>query len=110
MIDEFTCKLCNFTKEYPEFKAPHKCPECGHGFYRLTLLKEPRETRGEFVSLGYKDNPRWSWSMGVNISDIPAMMQRYPDREYHPKTGQLKVKSRPHKKKLMKQHEMYELN
>ena len=108
MIDEFTCKLCNFVKEYTEFEAPLKCPECGHGFYRLTVLEKPRETIGEFVSLGYKDNPRWSWSMGVNPSDIPAMMKQYPNREYHPKTGQLKVKNRPHKLKLMKEHDMYE--
>jgi hypothetical protein len=109
MIDEFTCKLCNFTKEYEEFKSPMKCPECGHGFYRLTCLKKSRETEN-FVSIGYQDSPRWSWSMGVNPQDIPAMMQRYPNRQYHPKTGQLLVKNRPHKRKLMKEHRMHELS
>jgi len=109
MIDEFRCKLCDFIKEYEEFQSPTKCPECGHRFYRLTFLQATR-SQENFVSIGYKDSPRWSWSMGVNPSDIPTMMQKYPEREYHPKTGQLKVKNRPHKRRLMKEHDMHELS
>jgi hypothetical protein len=48
--------------------------------------------------------------MGVNRTDIPAMKKKYPDRTYHPETGQLLVESRPHKKRLMKEHDMYEMS
>lgn len=107
MIEEFTCKMCKFVEEYPNEDSPMKCPKCGHGFYRLRFIKE-NKAKGRFVNIGYKDNPRWSWSMGVNPQDIPAMMEKYPDREYNPVTGQLKVKNRPHKRQLMREHDMYE--
>jgi hypothetical protein len=103
-------KQCNFEEYYDKAgNSPNNCPECGRGSCRLTFCKERKEKK-PFVGIGYKDNPRWSWSMGVNVQDIPTMMKKYPDRQYHPKTGQLLVKSRPHKKRLMKQHGMYEMS
>lgn len=55
-----------------------------------------------------RENHRWSWAMGVHVKDIPKMMKKHPDRVYNPKTGQLLVKNREHKKKLMKEHDMVE--
>jgi len=108
---KFICrnKACNFDDYYEDELTPLVCPGCGGKWYCLRFCKERKE-KTPFVCVGYKDNPRWSWSMGVNPADVPAMMKKYPDREYHPKTGQLRVKNRPHKKRLMREHEMYELS
>jgi len=103
----FDCKskVCGYSSICDD--PPFSCPECGNKSYRLTFLKElPRKT--EFVNIGYKDNPRWSWAMGVNVEDIPREMEKHPDREYHPGTGQLRVKNRPEKKRLMKEHGYYD--
>lgn len=100
-------KQCNFDEYYEDGLAPLACPACGSKSCTLRFCKEVKR-KVPFVSIGYKDNPRWSWSMGVNPADIPAMKERYPDRNYRPDTGQLEVRNRPHKKQLMKQHGMYE--
>jgi hypothetical protein len=105
----FVCKMCDFNGIYDFNDTPIHCPKCNLGFYSLRPYKEST-VKEKFVNIGYKDSPRWSWSLGVNVQDIPAMMKKYPDREYHPVTGQLKVKNRPHKKRLMKEHNMYEMS
>lgn len=79
------------------------CENCGG---KMTSVFEPENKQA--VSVGFKDNPRWSWSMGVNVEDIPKMNKLYPDRVYNPKTGQLLVKNRTEKKKLMKEHSLEE--
>ena len=94
------------------YRDPEPCPDCGGVAKHKHVIKgseqDPNISKGRFVGIGYKDNPRWSWAMGINVDEIPEMMRRYPDRNYHPKTGQLEVRNRPHKKKLMKQHNMEE--
>lgn len=105
MIDLFECKICGFTKEYKEFESPSKCPNCNVVFYRLSTLKE---LGAKSKSRWGANHPRWSWSMGVNIQDIPKMMKQYPDRKYNPVTGQLLVENRSCKKRLMKEHGMFE--
>jgi len=105
----FECrnKTCYFEELYEYGKAPHSCPKCGGRWFTLRFLKGPKKKK-KFVNIAYSDNERWSWSMGVNRQDISEMNRKYPDRTYHPKTGQLLVKNRPHKKKLMKEHNLEE--
>jgi len=109
----FQCKSksCWFYEDYECGEFPHFCPECGSKTYRLIFHKEPKK-KTKFVNIDgtSRGNPRWSWSMGVNRQDIPAMTKKYPDRKYHPVTGQLLVESRQHKKRLMKEHGMEELS
>lgn len=108
-MPNFECKRCNFEKFYEPMKSPNACPQCGSKWYRLRYIKEaPKKTK--FVNIAFDENPRWSWSMGVNIQDIPEMTKKYPDRVYHPKTGQLLVRNRPHKKQLIREHNMEELS
>ena len=38
------------------------------------------------------------------------MKEKYPDRNYRSDTGQLEVRNRPHKKRLMVEHDMYEMS
>lgn len=102
-MELFTCKMCRFEGKYED--APAKCPECGLTFYRITFLKE---SGAKSKSRWGANHPRWSWAMGVNISEIPKMTKQYPDRKYNPVTGQLLVENRTHKKKLMRENGMYE--
>jgi len=105
MLFECLNKRCYHEEYCQDFEAPHVCPECNGKHYRLRFLKEPKKKKN-FVNIDgtSRGNPRLSWAMGVNRQDIPEMQKRYPDRKYHPKTGQLLVESRQHKKKLMKEH------
>lgn len=98
-------KRCNLEGYFKDGQAPMACPSCKGKSCTLRFVKK----RGEKISSRWcAHHPRWSWSMGINRAEIPAMMKKYPDRIYHPKTGQLLVKDRPHKKQLMEQHGMYE--
>jgi len=94
----------------------YKCTGCGKSFERYSTIADRneykvcdecgeyanRDVECELASMGEfdatcKEHERWSWSMGVNVKDIPKMQAMYPGSDYHPKTGQLKVKSRAHK-------------
>lgn len=108
MLVSFECRRCSFKKLYKDNEEPpYSCPSCDTKWYRLRFVKE-KPKKKKFVNLGYKDSPRWSWSMGIHVDQIPEMMKKYPNRTYHPKTGQLLVKNRTEKKKLMKEHGMVE--
>jgi len=81
------------------------CPHCGASGnrdveYELNTMSDFNET--------CKDHERWSWSMGVNRQDIPEMTRKYPGSEYHPITGQLKIKNRNHKLRELKRRDMVE--
>lgn len=113
MLIEFQCKsrTCWFNATYEDGLEPLKCPKCGGRNCRIGFVKE-RKRNIPVVNIdgSSKGNPRWSWSMGVNIQDIPTMMKQYPDRTYNPETGQLLVEHRQHKKRLMREHDMEELS
>ena len=108
---KFRCnnKRCWFNEVFEDNLVPRACPKCNGRNYQLSIGKELTKEI-PFVNIGYKDNPRWSWSMGVNVQDIPVMMKKYSDRTYNPKTGQLLVKNRPNKKRLMREHGLEELS
>jgi len=110
MIKEYTCTSCGYYKEFKlKEKTPTPCPECGSKSCRIVFRDGTKiKSRQCNIDSQMVENPRWSWSMGINVDKIPEMKKRFPDREYHPKTGQLLVKSRHHKKKLMKEHGMVE--
>jgi hypothetical protein len=76
--------------------------------FELDDDKERKLNNKGFVNIGFQENPRWSWAMAVNVEDIPKMQKQYPDRVYNLNTGQLLVKNRTEKKRLMKEHNMEE--
>lgn len=97
-------------------KYTYRCFKCNHVFDELTTIsgrndpqecpecqeKAPRDVEAELADMGdfdetCKEHERWSWSMGVNRNQIAEMTRKYPGSEYHPSTGQLKIKSRNHK-------------
>jgi len=111
MIEEFSCKTCDFIEEYPNEDSPIKCPECGSKWYLLKFLKEPR-IKIPFVSIGYKDSPRYSVTLGVSETQIEAAKRLSPQCEWKRFGHSFRplIKNRAEKKKLMKQcnYEEYE--
>ena len=105
----------------------YKCDKCGNVFDTHVSIKNRNDTQhcpscngpsgrdveAELKDMGnfnetMQDHPRWSWSMGIHRDRIPEMRKKFPDRNYHPKTGQLEVRNRKHKLQLMKEHGMEE--
>lgn len=113
MVVGFQCKdvRCWFAQDFLDEDVPRICPVCNNKNYRLIYRKEPKK-KSQLINIDgtSRGNPRLSWSMGVNRADIPAMMKKFPDRTYHPVTGQLLVESRQHKKRLMREHGFEELS
>ena len=104
----YRCSKCQIVfsgfSSIDERNTPQEC-ECGGS--------APRDVASELQDFGdvnatMKSNERWSFSMGIHVDKIPEMEKKHPDRKYHPKTGQLLVRNRVHKKKLMKEHGMTE--
>ena len=109
MIEEFACKLCGFIKEYPNEDSPWECPECGRSTYRLSFLKESR-VKVPFVSIGYKDSPRYSATLGVSETQIEAAKKLHPQVEWKRFGHSFRplIRNRPEKLKMMKQANMCE--
>ena len=84
-------------------KAPLKvkCGNCGATAYRNWKAYSV----GGTPTSGY---PHWSGSLGVNISQIPEARRYWPDAVFN-KRGDILVRSRTHKKEIMKQRGMVEL-
>ena len=109
-IYTYQCTECH--KVFDEFSIISKrneLKECKCGCYAT------RDVMNEFKGMGnvdatMKENERWSWSMGVHVDQIPAMEKKYPGSQYHPKTGQLLIRNREHKKTMMRQRGLIEFN
>jgi hypothetical protein len=108
MITEFRCKMCDFIEEY-ESDDPAICPECGSKWYTLSFLKESRR-ESKFVSIGYKDSPRYSRTLGVFDEDLPAARKAHPQAEWKKFGNSWRplIKNRTGKKRMMKQAKMQE--
>lgn len=68
-----------------------KCRKCNGKMKRVYSV----------VNTDLVDRPRWSWSMGVNVSQLPEARRLYPDSVYNEK-GQLLIRNRKHKLQEMK--------
>jgi len=113
----YNCSHCGSKVDLqtPEEKFNKKCSECGEDIrsYTIRQVDSVSQTTSKntcHVDALMKENKRWSWSMGVNTSQIPEMMKKYPGSEYHPKTGQLLIKNRVHKLREMKRRGYAEYN
>jgi putative FmdB family regulatory protein len=93
---DFECSKCKrITEEihrYPREKS--ECPECGAESRRIFTVGGRRH--GECREI-------WSKAMGINPNQIAEMKERFPHHEYHPVTGDLKVKGYEHQKQLAKE-------
>lgn len=102
MVEEFTCKACNFVQGYKS--APARCPKCDRAYYRIRFIKNPRP-KPKFVNIGYKDTPRYSASLGVSETQIEEAKRLHPQAEWKRFGHSFRplIKNRPEKKKMMKQ-------
>jgi len=101
----FECMLCSFQKEGSE----SKCPKHGTLRYRLHPEKVKRYNRIN-IDGSSRGNGRWSKTMGINPNQIEEFKKHYPDRTYHPQTGDLWIEHRQHKKRLLKEQHLSELD
>lgn len=102
MIERFECKLCNFVEDYED--SPIKCPECGSKWYLLRFITKPK-VKAKFVSIGYKDTPRYSATLGVSETQIEEAKKLHPQVEWKRFGHSYRplIKNRAEKKKMMKQ-------
>lgn len=103
MVEKFQCKLCDFLDFYSD-DSPIKCPKCGSKWYIWGLVKEPT-VKPKFVSMGYKDTPRYSASLGVSETQIEDAKRLHPQVEWKRFGHSFRplIKNRAEKKLLMKQ-------
>jgi len=114
-IVHYKCECGNYGEDEIPWKNAFDglCSKCKEPLrhYRIKYHKySPNSTlknKGGVDAL-MRDNERWSWSMGINPEDIPKAMKRFPNSEYHPVTGQLKVKNRADKIRQMKERGLVE--
>ncbi len=108
MLEKFECKLCNFLEYYAE-ASPDECPKCGSKWYVWGLVKEPT-VKPKFVSIGYKDTPRYSATLGVSETQIEDAKRLHPQAEWKRfgKSFRPLIKNRAEKKKMMAQCGMQE--
>lgn len=107
MIERFECKLCDFVQDYKD--SPAKCPKCGSKWYLLTFITKPR-IKPKFVSIGYKDTPRYSVSLGVSETQIEEAKRLHPQCDWKRFGHSFRplIKNRAEKKKMMAQAGMCE--
>lgn len=69
------------------------CPECGGIAERIIS----RRSGGNAES-----REMYSKAFGINPDQIPEMKRRFPEDEYHPVTGAMRIKGFSHQKRIAK--------
>lgn len=103
----YFCDKCN---KY--FNNGKICPKCGNKTVVKSFEKSKSPLCEDGINCGwdalYKDNPRWSWAMGVaNEKEVEESIKQYPDRVYN-EHFQLLICNRAHKLLEQKRHGLSE--
>ena len=104
MIERFECRTCDFAEDYPNEDSPVECPKCGSRWYCLRFITKPR-VKANPVTIGYKDSPRYSVTLGVSEKQIEEAKRLHPQAEWKRfgHSWRPLIKNRAEKKKMMKQ-------
>lgn len=94
-VFDFQCQECHQVHEVflPKVKRTGKCSACGSRTKRLFTLGRRAAP----------ESPIWSKAMGVSPNQIKEMNAIYPEHQYHPETGDLRVMNAGHRDKLAAQ-------
>lgn len=86
------------------------CVVCGAHQRKYTIKYNPKEVKTEVVNITYKDNPRYSASMGVSETQIKEAMKLHPQAEWKKFGHSYRplIKNRTSKLRMMKQCGMEE--
>jgi len=87
-----------------ESSKPRKCACGGEAVRSLQLEHAQGNVDGLMV-----DNPRWSWSLGINPKQIKEAMAKHPGAVFNEK-GQMLIRNRQEKKQRMREANMIEFN
>ena len=96
---DFKCEIseCNHIIEelFPMSDCPSYilCSECGNRAYRIISSGSRKHA---------ESSEMWSKAFGINPDQITEMKRRFPDDEYHPVTGAMKIKGYQHQQKVAK--------
>lgn len=98
-IYEYQCIGCNEVTEkllsVSECSIHIICPKCDHGVPAKRIISGGSRKHAESRSI-------WSKAFGIHPDQITEMRQRFPDDEYHPVTGAMKINGFEHQKKVAK--------
>ena len=104
----YTCSGCGESFEIvapmSESSKPRKCV-CGKDAVRSLQLEH---AQGNVDGL-QRDNPRWSWALGINPNQIKEAMKKHPGAVFNEK-GQMLIRNRQEKKQRMREAGMIEFN
>ena len=87
-----------------ESSKPRKCTCGGKALRNLQL----EQAQGNVDGL-MKDNPRWSWALGINPNQIKEAMKKHPNAVFNSK-GQMLIRNRQEKKQRMKEAKFIEFD
>jgi len=94
---DFECEQCGtitedmfLIDERPDYIL---CPKCQERAIRIISHR---------VKGNAESREMWSKAFGINPDQIPEMRQRFPEDEYHPVTGAMKIKGFKHQKQIAK--------
>ena len=87
-LHDYKCQECGHVEEELHrgpglAKELGVCPVCGGESKKIYSAGMRRHAEGTEI---------WSKAMGVNPDQIPQMKKLYPDHEYHPETGDLRIR------------------
>ena len=107
------CSRCNEYFKHVGGGAYGGCSICSTPLIGKMVEKHGEQDpniKGEFVNIGYKDNPRYSVSMGVTETQIEEARKLHPQAEWKRFGHSFRplIKNRPEKLKMMKQCGMEE--
>lgn len=106
MVKEYTCTSCGWYKEFElREKTPTPCPECGSNGCRIVFREQVKSKGSECGFNAFKENIRWSWSLGINPDDakqVAAAKIRHPGAEFN-ESGQMKINNRTEKVRRMRE-------
>lgn len=91
---DYHCDKCSNTEEIFQHKMkPRKQIKCKCGNMMRRIFSR--------VNTDLQENPRWSWALGVNVSQIEQARRLWPDEKINEK-GQVLIRNRHHKLQFMK--------
>ena len=106
----YTCECGYRAYDLIESAGDILCAVCGLKQRRYRIKYNPKEVKTEVVNITYKDNPRYSATLGVSETQIEEARKLHPQAEWKKFGHSYRplIKNRTDKLRMMKQCGMEE--
>jgi hypothetical protein len=84
--------MCGYVETFNDDCPLNRCPKCDIVRFKLTYYK------GQLDKWKHSQSERWSKAMGCLPNEIEQRQKDFPGSEYHPETGDLKIRGWAHDK------------